>query len=50
MLATREPDIAAFARCTLSFRDGRLIDDRPVVAPRVASEVLAGLQQPGAAA
>ncbi|KAA0683239.1 ABC transporter ATP-binding protein [Azospirillum brasilense] len=42
ILVTHEPDIAAFARRTLRFRDGRLMDDRPVAAPRVASEVLAG--------
>jgi putative ABC transport system ATP-binding protein len=41
VLVTHEPDIAAFARRTLRFRDGRLIDDRPVAAPRVAAEVLA---------
>ncbi|MBP2233255.1 putative ABC transport system ATP-binding protein [Azospirillum agricola] len=42
VLVTHESDIAAFARRTLRFRDGRLIDDRPVAAPRVAAEVLAG--------
>ncbi|MBK1841913.1 ABC transporter ATP-binding protein [Azospirillum sp. YIM B02556] len=41
VLVTHEPDIAAYARRTLRFRDGRLIDDRPVAAPRVAAEVLA---------
>ena len=50
ILVTHEPDIAAFARRTLRFRDGRLMDDRPVAAPRVASEVLAGWRPAEAAA
>ncbi len=44
VLVTHEPDIAAFARRTLSFRDGRLIGDRPVATPRRASEMLTGPQ------
>ncbi len=32
VLVTHEPDIAAYARRTLRFRDGRLIDDQPVAA------------------
>ncbi|WP_431857704.1 ABC transporter ATP-binding protein [Azospirillum sp.] len=50
VLVTHEPDIAAFARRTLRFRDGRLIDDRPVAAPRVAAEVLAAWRPAEAAA
>ena len=41
VLVTHEPDIAAYARRTLRFRDGRLIDDQPVAAPHHAAEVLA---------
>ena len=50
VLVTHEPDVAAFARRTLRFRDGRLIDDQPVATPRVAAEVLAGWQPAEAAA
>ncbi|WP_448192750.1 ABC transporter ATP-binding protein [Azospirillum sp. sgz301742] len=41
VLVTHEPDIAAYARRMLRFRDGRLIDDQPVAAPQIAAEVLA---------
>jgi putative ABC transport system ATP-binding protein len=41
VVVTHEADIAAFARRILSFRDGRLIDDRPNHTPRRAAEVLA---------
>jgi putative ABC transport system ATP-binding protein len=44
VLVTHEPDIAAFARRSLSFRDGRLIDDRATPSPRRADKVLATLR------
>jgi putative ABC transport system ATP-binding protein len=43
VLVTHEPDIAGFATRVLSFRDGRLLQDRPVTTPRDAEAVLAGL-------
>ncbi len=41
VLVTHEPDIAAFAKRVLVFRDGRLVEDRQVDAPRRATETLA---------
>lgn len=41
VLVTHEPDIAAFAKRVLVFRDGRLVEDRQVDAPRRAAEMLA---------
>jgi putative ABC transport system ATP-binding protein len=41
VLVTHEPDIAAFAKRVLVFRDGRLVEDRQVDAPRRATEMLA---------
>jgi putative ABC transport system ATP-binding protein len=38
VLVTHEPDIAAYARRQVVFRDGRVIHDEPVAAPRVAVE------------
>ncbi len=40
VLVTHEHDIAAFARRVLGFRDGRLVEDRPLAAPRRAAELL----------
>jgi putative ABC transport system ATP-binding protein len=40
VLVTHEPDIAAYARRLLVFRDGRLVEDRPVEAPRSAAAAL----------
>ena len=40
VLVTHEPEIAAYAKRILSFRDGRLVEDRPVVAPRSATAEL----------
>ncbi len=45
VLVTHEPDIAAFATRVLTFRDGRLLQDRPVTTPRDAEAVLAGLME-----
>jgi putative ABC transport system ATP-binding protein len=40
VLVTHEPDIAAFAKRVLIFRDGRVVEDRKVDAPRRAAEML----------
>jgi len=50
VVVTHEPDVAAFTRRMLSFRDGRLVGDRPVAAPRRAAEMLAKLARVGSAA
>jgi putative ABC transport system ATP-binding protein len=42
VLVTHEPDIAAYARRILSFRDGLLVGDEPVAQPRHAADLLAG--------
>jgi putative ABC transport system ATP-binding protein len=41
VLVTHEHDIADFAKRVLTFRDGRLVEDRPVAAPRSAAALLA---------
>jgi putative ABC transport system ATP-binding protein len=33
VLVTHEPDVARFARRAVFFRDGRVVDDRPVDRP-----------------
>ena len=38
VLVTHEPDIAAYARRQVGFRDGRLVRDEPVAEPRSAQE------------
>jgi len=38
---THEPDIATYASCVLTFRDGRLLRDEPVASPRDAAEARA---------
>src|SRR3990170_3750504 len=43
VLVTHEADIAAYAGRVLTFRDGRLIKDEPVPAPREARVLLASL-------
>ncbi|MGH7308946.1 MAG: ABC transporter ATP-binding protein [Candidatus Rokuibacteriota bacterium] len=45
VLVTHEPDIAAYARRGLSFRDGRVLADVPVPVTRDAAEVLAALPE-----
>jgi putative ABC transport system ATP-binding protein len=40
VLVTHEHDIADFARRTIMFRDGRIVDDRPVDAPRDAAAMM----------
>jgi putative ABC transport system ATP-binding protein len=42
VLVTHEHDIAAFAGRVIHFRDGRIVEDRPVDRPARASELLAG--------
>jgi putative ABC transport system ATP-binding protein len=41
VLVTHEPDIAAFAKRVLTFRDGLVVEDRPVPEPRQAAALLA---------
>ncbi|MEK6667089.1 MAG: ABC transporter ATP-binding protein [candidate division NC10 bacterium] len=43
VLVTHEADIAAYAARVLTFRDGRVIKDEPVPAPREARALLAAL-------
>jgi putative ABC transport system ATP-binding protein len=50
VVVTHESDVAAFTRRILSFRDGRLVGDHPVAAPRRAAEMLAKLAPVGSAA
>ena len=45
VLVTHEPDIAAYARRVLTFRDGRLLRDERMPASRDAAGVLATLPQ-----
>jgi putative ABC transport system ATP-binding protein len=40
VLVTHEHDIAEFAKRVLSFRDGRLVEDRPVVKPVRAADLI----------
>lgn len=40
ILVTHEPDIAAFAKRVLVFRDGQLVEDRPVANPSRARDLL----------
>ena len=41
VLVTHEPDIAQFAKRILMFRDGRLVEDKPVADRHIAAEKLA---------
>jgi putative ABC transport system ATP-binding protein len=41
VLVTHEPDIAAFAKRVLVFRDGRVVEDRKVDRPHRAADILA---------
>jgi putative ABC transport system ATP-binding protein len=45
VLVTHEPDIAAYARRILTFRDGRLLGDERIAVPRDATEALAALPE-----
>ncbi len=45
VLVTHEPDIAAYARRILAFRDGRVLRDEPVLVARDAGETLAALPE-----
>ncbi len=45
VLVTHEGDIAAYARRALTFRDGRVLRDETVPAPRNAAEALAALPE-----
>jgi putative ABC transport system ATP-binding protein len=48
ILVTHESDIAGYAGRVLSFRDGRVLGDEPVPAPRDAVETLAALPEEAA--
>ncbi len=48
VLVTHEHDIAAFARRVIHFRDGRVVDDHPVVQPAQAAAQLAAQPTPPA--
>ena len=43
LLVTHEPDIAAHADRIIRFRDGRVMDDRPIENPRDAAQELRGM-------
>jgi putative ABC transport system ATP-binding protein len=45
VLVTHEPDVAACATRTLTFRDGRLLSDEPVTAPVDAATALVGREE-----
>ena len=44
VIVTHEPDIASYASRVVTFRDGRLLNDDPVVSPANAAATLAGLE------
>jgi putative ABC transport system ATP-binding protein len=44
-LVTHESEIAGYAGRILTFRDGRVLGDEPVSAPRDAGETLAALPE-----
>ncbi len=46
LMVTHEPDIAAYCRRNVLFRDGKLVEDRMVESPRVAEDELATLPAP----
>ncbi|MCC7497300.1 MAG: ABC transporter ATP-binding protein [Bryobacterales bacterium] len=48
VLVTHEPDIAAYADRVLHFRDGRIVQDERVAAPRVAARELSGREEAAA--
>jgi putative ABC transport system ATP-binding protein len=43
VLVTHEPDVAAHAGRIIRFRDGRIMDDRPIEYPRDAAEELTAM-------
>ncbi len=47
VLVTHEPDIAQYTKRIVTFRDGHIISDKPVAAPRDAARELAAPQQAG---
>jgi putative ABC transport system ATP-binding protein len=50
VLITHEMDIAEYGTRTVTFRDGQVIADKPVLRRRVAEDELASLAQPAEAA
>ena len=45
VLVTHEPDISRFARRVVTFRDGRILRDQPILSPEDAANVLAGMPE-----
>lgn len=43
ILVTHEPDIADYSKRVITFRDGQIIRDQPVLRRRIASEILASM-------
>ena len=43
ILVTHEPDIADYSKRVITFRDGQIIRDQPVLRRRMASEILASM-------
>jgi putative ABC transport system ATP-binding protein len=43
ILVTHEPDIADYSKRVITFRDGQIIRDQPVLRRRVASEIIASM-------
>jgi putative ABC transport system ATP-binding protein len=46
LVITHEPDIAEYATRLIAFRDGRIVQDRPVARRRMATDELAALPPP----
>jgi putative ABC transport system ATP-binding protein len=44
VLVTHEPDIAHYTMRTVMFRDGRIVNDKPLASPRVAEDDLARMR------
>jgi len=43
ILVTHEPDIAEYGKRIITFRDGQVVKDQPVLKRRIASEILANM-------
>jgi putative ABC transport system ATP-binding protein len=43
ILVTHEPDIAEYGKRIITFRDGQIVKDQPVLKRRIASEILANM-------
>jgi putative ABC transport system ATP-binding protein len=47
LLVTHEPEIACYAKRVIELRDGRIVRDQAVTAPRHADSDLAGWRENG---